>query len=360
MNIVGVGDATSTVLPWVPFATGWLLGWALLARARRLPPAKAGPRPAVSVVVPARDEARALPHLLGPLTGQLRAGDEAIVVDDHSGDDTGRIASGFGARVVVPPTPPTGWLGKPNACWHGTAEATTGLLLFLDADVRPGPELVDRIAAALERHPEAVVSVQPWHEPGSASEQLSVFCNVAALMAAGHCSVLAPWVRPRVAFGPVLAMTRATYDAIGGHAHPDVRSAHTEDIAIARRARQVELFTGRPEASFRMYPGGLGELVGGWTRSIASGAGAASRWAAIATAGWIWAIAAAPFLAWWAYALAAAEVAMLARRAGRFSPIVAAVYPVPLALFVVVVAWSLVQVAFRRDVTWKGRRVAAR
>ena len=40
---------------------------------------------------------------------------------------------------------------------------------------------------------------------------------------------------------------------------------------LARVVGGAELFTGRPDVVFRMYPRGLRELVDGWTRSLASG-----------------------------------------------------------------------------------------
>ncbi len=60
------------MLAWALFAAGWTLGWLLLWRSRRLP-RLAGERPPLAVIVPARDEADALPDLLGPLVTQLRA-----------------------------------------------------------------------------------------------------------------------------------------------------------------------------------------------------------------------------------------------------------------------------------------------
>ena len=112
--------------------------------------------------MPARDEAQALPHLLAPLLAQLRPGDELVVVDDHSSDGTADVAAAHGAMVVAAPVLPSGWVGKSHACWIGAGATTAPLLVFLDADVRPGPDLLDGLAASIEA--DAVVSVQPWHD----------------------------------------------------------------------------------------------------------------------------------------------------------------------------------------------------
>lgn len=363
MNIAAVDDAASALVDaltaYGPYAIGWLAGWFLLWRLRPLPAAPADRRP-IAIVVPARNEADSLPHLLPPLVGSMRPGDELVVVDDHSTDGTGEVARALGATVVTPPEPPAGWLGKPNACWHGAGSTSAPLLAFLDADVRPDTTLLDRLAGALDAHPGEVVSVQPWHVTGRPSEQLSLFCNVTALMGVGRFSVLGERVRPRAAFGPVLAIDRDTYDRTGGHSRPDVRTMHTEDIGIARAVGRTQLYTGRPDVTFRMYPGGLSDLVRGWTRSIATGATAVPWWATLLTLAWVWSLAAGWTVSPWLLVPSAAQVWVLGRRAGRFSPVVAVLYPAALVVFVVVFLRSLVTLTFGRDVVWKDRHVASR
>ena len=92
------------------FTLGWLLGWLLLWRPRSLKSLSSsgfdGDRASVAVVIPARDEALSLPHLLRPLVEQQRLGDRLLVVDDHSSDGTARVARAFDVDVVTPPRPP--------------------------------------------------------------------------------------------------------------------------------------------------------------------------------------------------------------------------------------------------------------
>jgi 4,4'-diaponeurosporenoate glycosyltransferase len=356
VNIGGVHDAAV-----VAFAAGWLVGWLLLWRPRRLPDAASTDRRrSVAVVVPARDEARALATLLPPLLGAARPDDEIVVIDDGSTDATSAVAASLGARVLAAPALPDGWLGKPHACWHGATVTTAPILLFVDADVRPPADLLDRIAAACDRHPGSVVSVQPWHETGTIAEQASVLCNTVALMGVGLFSIVRARRDRAVAFGPVLALDRPTYERIGGHGAPAVRTAHTEDIALARAAGTAEVYTGRPDIRFRMYPGGLRDTVRGWSRSIATGAAATPWWARVGTAAWVWSLAGGVFATPWAYPLCALQVWVLGRRAARTSPWLALAYPVAVAVLTVVFLRSVVLVLARRDVTWKGRAVATR
>lgn len=367
VNIGAVDDAANTLADLLvrfgPFVVGWTSGWLLLWRLRPLPPVVEGRsagRPTVAVVIPARDEAAALPHLLPPLVASRRPGDEVVVVDDHSTDATARVARSLGARVITPPELPDGWLGKPHACWHGANATSSTVLAFVDADVRPPDDLLDRIGHAVDRHPGEVVSVQPWHEVRRPTEHLSILCNIIALMGVGTFSVWGRRVRPRAAFGPVLALDRATYDRVGGHARADVRTMHTEDIGIARAVGAAQLYTGRPDVRFRMYPGGLADLVRGWTRSIATGASGVRWWAALLTVAWVWSLAAGWTASPWLLVPSAVQVWVLGRRAGRFSPLVAVLYPVAVVVFLVVFVRSAVALVLRRDVTWKDRRVASR
>lgn len=343
----------------VLFAVGWTLGWLLLWRLRPLPVAvDPADRPAIAVVIPARDEAEALPHLLPALVAQLRTGDELVVVDDHSTDATADVAERLGAQVVIPPELPEGWLGKPHACWYGARSTGAPLLLFVDADVRPAPDLLDRMAVACSSGPASVVSMQPWHQTGRWIEQASLLANIAALMGTGGFTVAGSRTAATMAFGPVLAVERSTYDEVGGHG--TVRTMHTEDIGLARAVGSSQLYSGRPDTAFRMYPEGLGQLVQGWTRSIATGTRFAPWWLSLAVGLWVWSMAGGWITEPLVYPMSAVQFWVLGRRAGSMHPVTALLYPLAVAVFVWIFLRSLFAMAFRRDVTWKQRSVAAR
>lgn len=348
------------------YLVGWALGWLLLWRLRPLPAAASNPsgvpveRPGVAVIIPARNEEHALPHLLSRILPQIGSQDEVIVVDDHSDDTTAIVAAQHGARVVTPPPLPTGWLGKPHACAFGAAESSAPVLLFVDADVRPAPDLMTRLAHAVAERPDVVTSIQPWHETEGWVEQASVLCNVTALMGCGAFTPAGHATSASVAFGPVLAVDRVTYDRVGGHAHPSVRSMHTEDIGLARVVGGAELYTGHPDTSFRMYPEGLGQTVRGWTRSIATGARFTPWWIAVATLAWVWSLAGGWIATPIVYPLSALQVWVLGRRAASVHPLTALLYPIAVLAFVVIFLRSLVALVLGRRVEWKGRRIDAR
>lgn len=77
------------------------------------------------VILPALDEAEALPRVLR----NLPAGYRAIVVDNGSTDGTADVARAHGALVVDQPV-----RGFGAACWAGLQAATADIVCFMDAD----------------------------------------------------------------------------------------------------------------------------------------------------------------------------------------------------------------------------------
>lgn len=126
--------------------------------------------PALSVLIPARNEEENLFRLLPTLAEQDYPGVEVIVYDDGSEDETGAVVEAMGDerfRLFRGEGPPTGWVGKVHALYRATQEATGEVYLFLDADAAlldAGAlrRLVGRLLAAEGRaEGEAVVSGLP-------------------------------------------------------------------------------------------------------------------------------------------------------------------------------------------------------
>ncbi len=198
--------------------------------------------------------------------------------------------------------------------------------MFVDADVALATAALDRLEGA-QAASGALVSVQPWHRVERPYEALSMLFNVTALMGGAGFSVFRGHVRQRLAYGPVLVVDRATYEAAGGHGHPEVRGAVAEDLALGRVLGSNLPFAGRGLASFRMYPSGVRALVQGWTKNIATGARCVPWWAAPLMVGWIWSLAGGPFASWWCYGASVAQLAVQARRVGRFGLLERGVLP---------------------------------
>ncbi len=98
--------------------------------------------PLVSVIIPALNEARNLPHVMA----RLPEVDEVILVDGGSSDDTVVVARRLmpGIRVVT-----QNRRGKGNALACGFAAATGDILVMIDADGSTDPKEIPSFIAAL-------------------------------------------------------------------------------------------------------------------------------------------------------------------------------------------------------------------
>ncbi len=351
----------------VAFLIGWGAGWWLLWRVPVPMPVRQSCRPAVSVIIPARDEEASLPALLDSLRPQLRPGDEVIVVDDHSEDDTAAVAAAAGATVVAAPVLPPGWVGKSWACHTGAPRATNAVIAFLDADTRVEPGGLDRLVAG---HSDSggLYSVQPWHEVARPHERLAALFNVVALMGTSAFTPLGSG-RSVGAFGPCLVTTAADYRASGGHAA--VRAEVLEDLALASRYRAaglpVALRGGRGTIRFRMYPRGIAQVVEGFSKNFAAAASSIRPLTVVGISAWIAALSAPaalaagdPALAAACYLAVAAQLVVHLHRIGGFGSITALAYVVSLVFFLAVFTRSLWLTFVRREVRWKGRGVPTR
>jgi 4,4'-diaponeurosporenoate glycosyltransferase len=363
---------------------GWLAGWILWGRPtvlgdRPAPPSDAtDPGAGFTVVIPARDEEHVLPLLLADLQADRRAVDRVLVVDDHSSDATSAVATaaGAGIEVISAPALPRGWTGKNWACHVGyrTARQTapdgdTGqAFAFVDADVRLEPGALSEVRRMLDARG-GVVSVQPFHVTSRPDEQLSLFPGIIALSAIGAGSTTSP---PNGLCGPLIATTAGDLDRVGGH--EAVRDEVIEDVALGQRFVEAGIpavvVLGGERVRYRMYPAGLAQLVEGWTKNLASGAGAVPLPRAAAAAVWITALGGAALdlfgavvgagvLPLWSaagiYAAFVVQVAVLGRRTGNFPIRTAVLYPVPLLAFLVLFLRSAWRTSVRRGVVWRGR-----
>ncbi len=352
-----------------------------------IPLATPGPEtPLISVILPARDEARNLPRCLDALLAQTYPAFEIIVVDDGSTDATPQILAdyvGRAARIraLAGQPLPSGWAGKPHALHQGVRAARGEWLCFMDADTFAAPELLASALAAAQLFKADLLSLVPEQELGTFWEKV-VLPIVFTGMAVGWPAerVNDPTKPDAIAIGQFVLVRRAAYDAVGGHAAHG--SLIVEDKALAQAVKsagyRIVLGDGAGLVRTRMYHS-LGEIWQGFTKNIylglrdrlplllfgvlvsLLGTFTLPIWAGLAL-GWLgrgggWAAAAVLLEA---AALWAIVLFVRARSAQAFglSRWYALTLPLGTLVFAGLMLGSLFKIASGRGVTWKGRRYA--
>jgi chlorobactene glucosyltransferase len=248
-----------------------------LAEESPVPPA---PAPGLSIIVPARNEARNIGRCVSSLLASTYPTLEVIVVDDHSTDDTAAVARAAGAadprfRLLDTPPLPNGWFGKQWACATGAVAASGDLLLFTDADTWHAPDLATRAVNAMRRRQADLLTVAGRQEAHGFWERLlqpQILWILLARYGGTESVSRARRAEDVIANGQFMLISRDAYDAIGGHAA--VREKVAEDLAIAQRifraGRRVVLVRAEEELATHMYAS-LGELVRGWGKNVYAG-----------------------------------------------------------------------------------------
>jgi chlorobactene glucosyltransferase len=253
-------------------------GWIRVPRA--VPDATA--LPSLSIVVPARDEERSIEVCVRSLLAQAGVALEVIVVDDGSTDATpailARLAAEFPAlRVVGGEALPNGWVGKPWACAQGARVARGEWLLFTDADSRHAADAsASTLAFARSRGADAL-SIMTGQDLGTLAEAAVLPAILQMIVfASGMLAEINDPQRPdrALANGQYLLVSRAAYDALGGHAA--LRGSVVEDIEFARRLKRDGRFRllvaeGTQLVHVRMYRS-LREIWDGFTKNAYLGA----------------------------------------------------------------------------------------
>jgi glycosyltransferase involved in cell wall biosynthesis len=230
--------------------------------------------PAVSVIIPARNEEASLGTCLQSLAAQTGVAFEIIVVDDHSTDRTRDIASSFSSQQVrlieAGPLPP-GWTGKNNAVTAGARVARGQWLLFTDADTIHLPGSLARSLAEAREHHAQLLSYSPEQIVQSFWEKAVmpvIFAELAATFRPKQVSD--PNSPAAAANGQYILITREVYDAVGGHAA--IATNLLEDVALARAVKQsgrkIFFRYGGDTVRTRMYRT-FAQLREGWTKNLA-------------------------------------------------------------------------------------------
>ncbi len=334
----------------------------------------AGRTPAVSVLIPARNEERAIRAAVEAALTSKGVDLEVVVLDDHSEDATGTITAEIAVRdprvrLLSAPPLPSGWCGKQHACAVLARAARHPLLVFVDADVRLAPDGLARAVAFLEASGADLVSGVPCQETGTFLERLVIplihfvllgFLPLGRMRASRHPAYAA-------GCGQLFLARRTAYEKMGGHAviRTSLHDGLTLPAAFRRAGLATDLFDATDVAVCRMYRG-AGELWRGLAKNATEGMAQPARivpFTLFLLGGQVLPVvllAAAPLWPWAALvALPAVVLLYLPRLAGihrfRQSPLGAALHPLGVAVLTALQWYGLLRSLLGRPAAWKGR-----
>lgn len=235
-------------------------GWRKLAWLRdiaRVDPANA---PLVSLVVPARNEARDVEAAMRSLLALDYPALEVIAIDDRSTDETGAILDRLAAestrlQVLHVRDLPAGWLGKNHALHEGAKRARGEYILFIDADVVLAPSALARAIAHCRAQRLEHLTVWPEVPMPTLFLRLCLLSGFVGLLA-----MYRPWRaqstgKHGLGVGAFNMVRAAAYREAGGHAA--IAMQVLDDIELGRlmaqRHYRQDLVIGADMVSVFMY-----------------------------------------------------------------------------------------------------------
>lgn len=236
--------------------------------------------PLISVICPARNEARHIAEFVRAALATTYPRCELIVVNDNSEDGTGALARAAGAgdarlQVIDAPPLPSGWFGKQWACHVGAQRARGDVLLFTDADTRHAPDLLTRSLHAMRRRQSDLLSVAGRQECVTFWERVvqpTIFTVLFSTFGGTEAVSNTSEPRAKIANGQCFLVRHDVYRALGGH--EAVRAFVAEDLMFAQQwcaaGKRVHLVAGLNQLSTRMYTS-LDEIIEGWSKNVWAG-----------------------------------------------------------------------------------------
>lgn len=339
--------------------------------------------PKASVLIPARNEEGAIGEALAAALASRGVDFEVVVCDDDSTDRTAEIVLAAAAadprtRLVRGEGLPTGWNGKQHACWRlaQAARSESGVLVFLDADVRLEPDGLARAVRRMQELQADLLSGVPRQVTETLLERMLIPLIQFVLL--GYLPMAMMRARRDPAFaagcGQFFLADRAAYLASGGHSA--IRETGHDGLRLPKAfraaGRSTDLVDATDLARCRMYRS-ASEVWNGLLKNAHEGLGAPGvilPMTVLLGGGQVlpWLLLAAAlggFAPAWLLAPAAVGAALgLAVRGFqayrfRLSPLGAVLHPVGVFLLLAIQWQAFVARRLGRPTSWKGRSYAA-
>jgi len=295
---------------------------------------------------------------------------EVIAVDDRSRDATPQILDEFAGhhknlKVIHLTELPKGWLGKPHALHVACGHAKGEWLVFTDAEVRMGPDLLRRAVALVKGKGWDYLTCLPTPELRSFWEK--AFMSYWSL---GFDLGQAPWKlsdprsRRYLGVGAFQLLRRSVYEAIGTHQR--LAMEVLDDFKLGKLVKQggfpSGVALGGKWVQLR-WQDGLSGIVSGLMKNSFAGCGFRLRNVALYLLG-AFVFDVLPFLALLFAVGKPREVAAVCvfivlvlhangSHAGRVSPFYALTHPLGAAVFCYVMLRSTIVTLWRQGVVWR-------
>ena len=213
--------------------------WWFARGIRPHPPAGQG-RPAVSVVVAARDEEARIGALLDGLQAQTYDPEhwEVVVVDDASADGTAAVVQARMASPLCLRLLRGEGAGKKAALSQGIAAARGEIILTTDADCQVPPRWVEGLAAYFGPQVDMVVGFSQIGRPGAPKGLREGLEGIDFLNLMGAALGSASQGRALAASGQNLAFRKQVFAQVGGYG-PIAHRASGDDVLLLQLFRRL-------------------------------------------------------------------------------------------------------------------------
>ena len=238
-------------------------------------PIKKSP-PLVSVLIPARNEAKNIKRCVRSLLKQDYTNIEILVLDDNSSDNTGQIVKEIekkDSRVKLITGKPLkkGWLGKSYACHQLAKYANGDYFIFTDADTLHFKKSVSNAISSLAINNLDALSIYPMQIMVTLHERMIVAFISFFVFNFLFLIFLKNSKNPffSTGMGQFMLFKRETYEKIGGH--ESVKKEILEDVHISKQVKRCGykfmIFDGSRDVYCRMYRN-FNEVVSGFSKFI--------------------------------------------------------------------------------------------
>lgn len=329
--------------------------------------------PSMTVVVPARNEAKSIEASLQSLLASDYPDLHIVAVDDRSTDATGirmdDVAAGAVSdrlRVLHVADLPPGWLGKPHAMAMAAEQTESDWLLFTDADVLFAPDAIRRaMAYATQSGADHMVIFPSLILQGIGEKMLIAFFQSVSALAARPWKIADPNAkRDYIGVGAFSLVRRSAYETLGGFTA--LRMEVLEDLRFGYLIKQHG-FAQRAAFGKGMVRIRWAESAWGMLANLTKNLFSVFRFRPTVLLGasiGLFAMCITPFLALlfagparWAAMVALTALLLLNLhywRQTRISPAYLALLPIAMLLFLFTLMRSMLLVFWRGGVLWRG------